>query len=191
MFSKFKQLFNIGNGKVSALSDRLAFPSRRVFKQVVGCFFAGIIVGIILIPCMIKMSFAYAPQESFKLNYGSAMFIDSGLEDGVRIGIFIKRRHFEGCEFWSESLTKFISGSVKILDAPIFSSFARIETVSDPNHNETYQNRIEFVDEDSIKNFNEKFNHWLPLLVTLGTIFCWFFIQRTYQAILPDILILN
>ena len=133
MFSKFKQPFNIIDSKLSAFRRWFSLPTRRVFKQVIGCLLAGIIIGIVISPCLAEFSPAASFEKDFEFFNSNTMFIKSGNQQSVGVDGIIKERILENGQFTGKSGMKSITGEIESFLVFMFSGDNASEQSSEQN----------------------------------------------------------
>jgi len=104
MLSEFKQFLNIGDSKFSAFFSEFSCVAWRVLNKVFIYVVPRIIIGIIAVPCSVKLSLAASFQGTAELSDSGSMFVKSIAEQSAevyRLNSFIEGRVFN--LFWVNS----------------------------------------------------------------------------------------
>ena len=174
MICKFKKFLNICNGKFSTCFQRFLFPPGRVFKQVFCCLFAGVVIGVIVVPCAVKMSSAHWSQERSKFINGCSVLVKGIQKNAVGVLRSQERRIIQHSQFGGERRAKLISSTIKFLDASILNRLVYSETITEPKHQTTTEEGGKLIRNKCIKDIFGKVYHWLPLWLACSYVLYWF-----------------
>lgn len=117
MSSKFKQLFDIGNGEISTFFLRFACVCRRIFNKVFVGIFTSVVICVVVLPCSVKLVQAAAFESGSVSLVCSSMLIKGSFQQFVginRVDSFVKGWVSDCRQFWGKSSPECVNSVIEL-----------------------------------------------------------------------------